>query len=158
MKKVRPPSSCYTKATALVAAGLLAGCGGPGNEGGVTEWFSAELRGLEQEEGLLKQELAGLPALFPDQQTDRIGYSSKPAPVRRNARPQAGGGDRLPPNRVIRLDLGSRQRIDRVVLIPADFAVDAAPGAGYGFPVRWRVEVADEPSFEDAVLAMAGLD
>ena len=149
VRLIRPPC---TRAAALLAAALLAGCGGPGHEGGVTEWFSAELRGLEQEEGRLKQEMAGLPALFPDQQTERIGYSSKPAPVRRNLRPQAGGGDRLPPTRVIRLDLGSQQRIDRVVLIPADFAVDAAPGAGYGFPVRWRVEVADEPSFEEAVL------
>ncbi len=153
MNPVRLIRSRWIRAMALLAAAVLAGCGGPGQEGGgVTEWFSAELRGLEQEEGRLKQEMAGLPALFPDQQTERIGYSSKPAPVRRNPRPQAGGGNRLPPTRVIRLDLGERQRIDRVVLVPADFAVDAAPGAGYGFPVRWRVEVADEPSFEEAVL------
>ena len=151
MIQVRRPTSSHAAAL-LLAAAVLAGCGGTDQEGGVTEWFSAELRGLEQEEGRLKQEMAGLPAMFPDQQSERIGYSSKPAPVRRNPRPQAGGGDRLPPTRLIRLDLGSKQQIDRVVLIPADFAVDAAPGAGYGFPVRWRVEVADEPSFEDAVL------
>ena len=66
VRLIRPPC---TRAAALLAAALLAGCGGPGHEGGVTEWFSAELRGLEQEEGRLKQEMAGLPALFPDQQT-----------------------------------------------------------------------------------------
>lgn len=129
---------------------LLSGCGGQGG-GGLTEWFSAELRGLEAEEARLKQEVAGLPALFPDQQTERIGYSSKPASVRRGLRLPPG----VPPppeTRSIRLDLGSKQRIDQVVLVPADFAVDANPGAGYGFPVRWRVEVADEPSFEEAVL------
>ena len=133
-----------------LGAALLAGCGGGGG-GGLTDWFSAELRGLEQEQHQLKQELAGLPALFPDQQTGRIGYSSKPVSLRR-------GGNRPPlrprqlETRVIRLDLGARERIDRVVLVPVDFAVDADPGAGYGFPVRWRVEVSEEPSFEEAVL------
>lgn len=140
----------------LGVAGLLlglSGCGENSGQGGLTEWFSAELRALEQEEGQLKAELAELPALFPDQQTDRIGYSSKPAPVRRAPRRQLQSGIMRPQNtRVVRLDLGSRQRIDQVVLVPADFAVDEAPGAGYGFPVRWRVEVAEEASFEDAVL------
>lgn len=144
-------------AVGLLACGLstvgLSGCGGQGREGGLTEWFSPELRALDLEENRLKEELAGLPSLFPDQQTERIGYSSKPAPVRRPAARQGPpGGTRLPETRMIRLDLGSQQRIDQVVLVPADFAVDADPGAGYGFPVRWRVEVADDASFEDAVL------
>ena len=130
---------------------LLPGCSGQGGGGGLTEWFSAELRGLEAEETRLKQELAGLPALFPDQQTVRIGYSTKPSSVRRGARVPPGV-PRRPGTRVIRVDLGSKQQIDRVVLVPADFAVDADPGAGYGFPIRWRVEVADEPSFEEAVV------
>jgi signal transduction histidine kinase len=121
------------------------------------EWFSAGPRGLEAEERRLREELAALPALFPDQQTDRIGYSSKPANVRRGGpgarQGQPAAGPRRPETGVIRFDLGSKQKIDGIVLVPADFAVDADPGAGYGFPVRWRVELADEPSFEDAVLA-----
>lgn len=135
------------------APGWLSGCGDRSGEGVLTEWFSAELRGLEKEEGRLRAELGGLPAFFPDQQTERIGYSSRPSSVRRNGgRRQQQAGPPRPVTRVIRLDLGSKQPIDRVVLVPADFAVDAAPGAGYGFPVRWRVEIADEASFEDAVL------
>ncbi len=146
-------AATFLRALALAVTAVLTACGGSGSEGGLTEWFSPELRALEEEESRLKEELAGLPALFPDQQTERIGYSSKPAPVRRpSARPLPAGGMRLPETRVIRLDLGSKQRIDQVVLVPADFAVDADPGAGYGFPVRWRVEVAEEASFEDAVL------
>ena len=148
-----PSTSTWWKWGRPAAVGLLglllSGCGGQG--GGLTEWFSAELRGVEAEEARLKQELAGLPAWFPDQQTERIGYSSKPAPVRRGQR-LPPGVPRRPETRVIRLDLGSKQQIDRIVLVPADFAVDADPGAGYGFPVRWRIEVSDEPSFEEAVL------
>ena len=142
----------WRKRAAVAMLGvLLPGCGGQSGGGGLTEWFSAELRGLEAEEARLKQEVAGLPALFPDQQTERIGYSTKPSSVRRGARVPPGV-PRRPETRVIRLDLGTKQQIDRVVLVPADFAVDADPGAGYGFPIRWRVEVADDPSFEDAVL------
>ncbi len=138
------------RAAAVSLLGAVgSGCGGSGS--GPAEWFSPELGRLEAEEVRLREELAGLPILFPDQQTERIGYSSKPAPTRRGPR-GAPEGLRPPARRVIRLDLGSKQRIDRVVLVPADFAVDANPGAGYGFPVRWRVEVADDPSFEDAVL------
>lgn len=157
--KTRPasfPALLKRVAVVLVAALSVAGCGrgGATRGGGLTEWFSADLRALEAEEAQLKEELAGLPSSFPDQQTERIGYSSKPGPARRGAGRPSGPGapPRRPETRAIRLDLGSRQRIDRVVLVPADFAVDEAPGAGYGFPVRWRVEVSDDPSFEDAVL------
>ncbi len=140
---------------------LLCGCSGPMGEGGMAEFFSRELRELEAEEAQLKQALINLPAFFPDQQTERIGYSSKPyssinqAPKRREkgllkATPR--GALRPPDTRTIRLDLGSKQRIDQVVLVPADFAVDEDPGAGYGFPVRWRVEVSDETSFDEAVV------
>lgn len=131
----------------------LTGCGDRTGGGSMADLLSAELRGMEVEQARLKKELADLPALFPDQQTERIGYSSKPANVLRRNGPRAQPGNRRQPEtRIIRLDLGSKQQIDRIVLVPADFAVDADPGAGYGFPVRWRVEVADEPSFEDAVL------
>mgnify|MGYP002133801932 CR=1 FL=1 len=58
----------------------------PNNPTGAV-YSRAELRGLEAEEARLKQEVAGLPALFPDQQTERIGYSSKPAPARRGLLP-----------------------------------------------------------------------
>ncbi len=147
------------RAAGLLGLALLGGCRGQVGEGGLSErfsgwfsgWFSAEWRALEAEQVRMKQELAGLPSLFPDQQTERIGYSSKPSSVRRGARLAAERGG-VPETRMIRLDLGSKQRIDRVVLVPADFAVDADPGAGYGFPVRWRVEVADDPSFEEAEL------
>ena len=128
---------------------LLGSCGGKAGEGGVGEWFGGEGRALEAEQARIQEALAGLPTVFPDQQTERIGYSSKPSSARRGAR-QAAEGGRAPETRVIRLDLGSKQQIDRVVLVPTEFAVDADPGAGYGFPLRWRVEVADDPSFEEA--------
>ncbi|MES2709148.1 MAG: discoidin domain-containing protein [Verrucomicrobiota bacterium] len=129
----------------LAPAGAHAAKGsGAGGEkhGGLTELLSPELRLLDAEEQALQEEHAGLPAIFPEQQTERIGYSGTPISRRR----QRQG------SQFIRFDLGAKQNIDRVVLVPADFAVDQEPGAGYGFPVRWRVEVADEASFEDAVV------
>jgi len=150
MFRCRFPAYLSKPGAACLLAGLLAGCGSRSGAG-LTDWFSDELRSIEAGQARLKQDLAGLPAAFPDQQTERIGYSSKPANLRRNG-PRAQALGRPPETRVIRLDLGSRQLIDQIVLVPVDFAVDAAPGAGYGFPVRWRVEVSDEPTFEEPVL------
>ena len=83
-------------------------------EGGLAEFFSKELRELEAEQAQLKRALINLPAFFPDQQTERIGYSSKPyssinqTPKRREkgllkATPR--GVPRPPDTRTIRLDL-----------------------------------------------------
>jgi len=49
----------------------------------------------------------------------------------------------------VQVDLGSRQPIDRIVLRPChdDFA---GIGAGFGFPVRYRIEVSDAPDFPPA--------
>jgi alpha-L-rhamnosidase len=73
----------------------------------------------------------------------------------------------------VQVDLGERRRVERVDLTPADpFDGPATPdgfevtplnshehfpeppiradgAAGFGFPVRYRVELADDPSFED---------
>lgn len=148
----RPRPACWLLSLVLLLQ--PAGCApraAPGEEereesdphtGGLTEILSPELRQLDAEERNLRQELPTLPTIFPEQQTERIGYSGKPLSQRRM--PQD--------SRFIRFDLGSKQTIDRVVLVPADFAIDQDAGAGYGFPVRWRVEVADEASFEDAVV------
>lgn len=114
---------------------------------GLTEFFSQELRQLDAMEAALLRERGTLPAIFPEQQSERIGYSGKPT-WRGRRRPENQRTD----SRFIRIDLGSKQNIDRVVLVPADFAVDQETGGGYGFPVRWRLEVADEASFEDAVV------
>ncbi|MEQ1905068.1 MAG: DUF1553 domain-containing protein [Pirellulaceae bacterium] len=50
----------------------------------------------------------------------------------------------------VQVDLGSPQEIGQVVLHPCydDFN---GIGAGFGFPVRYRIEVADDPEFQNGV-------
>jgi signal transduction histidine kinase len=92
----------------------------------------------------LRAQTAGLPELFPNQQTVHLGYHGKPFT------PVVVKAPAKPDSRFVRLDLGKKQRIDAVVLVPVDYAAGQGSGAGYGFPVRFRVEVSDEPGFEDA--------
>jgi hypothetical protein len=47
----------------------------------------------------------------------------------------------------VEVDLGAAVPIERVVLVPAR-PVDFPDTPGFGFPVRYRVEAADEPRFE----------
>lgn len=123
----------------------VAGCGDRGKEEMHKLWsklFQADLRPLDEEAVALRRELRGLPMIFPSQQSSRIGYHSQLTITRRE-------GVLRRDARYIVLDLGKRQRIDSIVLVPADFAIDRNPGPGYGFPVRWRVEAADEPGFSE---------
>jgi signal transduction histidine kinase len=133
---------------------LAAGCSPQNGDGGglrlVTDYFSSEVRELEEEINAKRRELTALPDSFPNQQTDRIGYHSRPTDANAPRNPA------VPDTRSIRLDLGSRQRIDSVVLVPADYAfAPGVAGAGYGFPVRWRLEVSDDPGFEEELRVLA---
>lgn len=126
---------------------LAPGCSLQSGEGGgfrmVTDYFSSEVHELDQSIAELRRELMPLPDLFPNQQTNRIGYHSRPTDANAPRNPDK------PDTRSIRIDLGSRQPIDYVVLVPADFSTGPESGAGYGFPVRWRVEVSDDGGFEE---------
>lgn len=115
----------------------------------VTDYFSSEVAALEGRIAELRRKQADLPDIFPNQQTSRIGYHSRPADSVSRRHPA------VPLTRSIRLDLGSIQPVDSVVLVPADYAFSPdTPGAGYGFPVRWRVEVSDD-GFEDQLRVLA---
>ncbi len=52
----------------------------------------------------------------------------------------------------VQVDLGQSQPIDEVVLVPAHVAYGTHPGPGFGFPTRFKVEVADSPDFADGIL------
>lgn len=127
---------------------LLAGACSPQSGGGgrlsrLSDYFSSEVRELDALIAAKRRELSTLPDLFSNQQTDRIGYHSKPTNANAPSNPAH------PDTRSIRVDLGSKQHIDSVVLVPADYAFGPDSGAGYGFPVRFRVEVSDDPGFEE---------
>ncbi len=49
--------------------------------------------------------------------------------------------------REVTIDLGESVRIDRIVLVPAHEVYGGWPGPGFGFPVRFDVAIADDPSF-----------
>jgi len=53
----------------------------------------------------------------------------------------------------VQVDLGASMEIDKVVLMPCydDFN---KLGAGFGFPVRFKIEVSDDPSFQKGVALM----
>ena len=55
----------------------------------------------------------------------------------------------------VQVDLGDRQEIRRIVIRPCydDFN---SIGAGFGFPVRFRVELCDDPAFKQGVQLLTG--
>jgi cytochrome c553 len=54
----------------------------------------------------------------------------------------------------VQVDLGRAAALDRVLLVPAHESYGGWPGPGFGFPVRFRVEVANEPSFAEPRLLL----
>jgi hypothetical protein len=92
---------------------------------------------LTQVESLLKQKQQQLNALEPKGETSPSnGYHSEIASM---------------PDVVkwVQVDLGESHRLDRIRIIPAR-PVDFPDTPGFGFPKRWRLEVSDEPTFENA--------
>ncbi|QTN32340.1 hypothetical protein HZ994_08360 [Akkermansiaceae bacterium] len=49
------------------------------------------------------------------------------------------------------IDLGKSMEISRIVAVPVNVALIGERGAGYGFPRRFRIEVADNPEMGGAV-------
>jgi cytochrome c553 len=50
----------------------------------------------------------------------------------------------------VQVDLGRRRSIDRVVLLPC-FDDFNSIGSGFGFPIRFKVEASDDPTFKSGV-------
>jgi len=72
--------------------------------------------------------------------------------------PEFGYHSRLSPTqdavKWVQLDLGASAKLDKIVLRPChdDFA---DIGAGFGFPVRFKVELSDDATFKNGVAALA---
>jgi signal transduction histidine kinase len=97
--------------------------------GEVTGWIP-EMRMMETEREALQQKLVELPAAPPVQLTQRLGWHSEYGTSEAKAE-------------WVELNLGQAQKIDAVVLI-APPPNGGAVGAGYGFPVRFYVELLGE--------------
>lgn len=106
---------------------LLVGSGTAFGE--VMNWIP-EVQGMESERARLEEKRATLPATPPVQLTQRLGWHSE----------YSSSADKP---EWVELNLGQAQRIDSVVLI-APPPNGGAVGAGYGFPIRFYVELLGE--------------
>lgn len=108
---------------------------------------AAEAALVAVEEPLKK--LAG--AAYTDLSKKIEGASAKAAQKQPNTHPDYGYHSAIAPNqdavKWVQVDLGERTEIERVVLRPCydDFN---GIGAGFGFPVRFKIEVCDDPDFK----------
>jgi signal transduction histidine kinase len=120
----RTPTSC---ACLALFAWL---CGLAGAQGEVLSWLSPELRRLESERRALAGEIAPLPPAPAPVLTERLGYHS-------------GYSTSAEMVEWVEIDLGLEETLDAIVLVPAASDGSGSVVPGYGFPRRWRVDVAD---------------
>lgn len=135
------------KLSQLICAGLLVSGaaelrgGEPTDKAGVVERvarvFSGELRRAEARLDDVAGELASLPRLRATPLAERYGFRSDTLP------------DANQPHWV-QIDLGRLRAIDRIVVVPAHLPDLGAQGEGYGFPLRFKIEVADNAEMRRA--------
>ncbi len=112
-------------------------------------WFAPAARALSRSYAqlaeraqTLRAELSTLPLPPVSQQSERIGWHSQFSTT-------------ASATKWLQIDLGRPQAFDAVVLVPVDVAYGAHPGPGFGFPVRFRVEVSDDAAFVEPRLLAA---
>lgn len=127
---------------ALLFAGVARGSDEPLSRSLVARWLSPRLRQAEDRQHALQAELDRLPVLPVSQQSERIGWHSTFA-LNASA------------TKWLQVDLGRIQSFDSVTLVPVDVAYGTHPGPGFGFPVRFRVEVSDAAAFSEPRLLAA---
>jgi signal transduction histidine kinase len=124
--------------TILAMAALL--CAGVQEAKAGLEWFSPEIRRLGEERETLQQRLTTLPPAPEPQITQRLGWHSD----------YSASQDTV---EWVELNLGHAEPLDAIVLIaPPPNGGGIEPG--YGFPLRFRVELlGDDEKTERSILA-----
>ena len=140
----------YCACGALVLTSLQAGLGVDAAETSrswIAELVSWDLRALNARHEQLTAELASLPESAGVNTGPRLGWHSKALPV-----PDA--------ETWVQVDLGGVWALDAVALVAASGEAQGQQrGPGYGFPLRFRVEVAeDEKLTKPVVLHEAGVE
>ena len=120
-------------ASAAAQPGLVAA-----NEFSIPWLMSEDVRVLEEEIDFLQLRLNSL-APYSSQAIEQAGYHSRPS----------GVDDDIP---WVQVDLGRDYPLDSIALIPATVLLENTPVEGYGFPVRFRVQIARTPNFNDGSL------
>jgi signal transduction histidine kinase len=100
--------------------------------------MSEDVRILEEEIDFLQLRLNSL-APYSTQAVEQAGYHSRPT----------GVDDEI---QWVQVDLGRDYQLDSIALVPATVLLENTPVEGYGFPLRFRVQVARTPDFRDGSL------
>jgi signal transduction histidine kinase len=124
---------------ALLPCPCLAADGGESLGGKIARFLSPEMRGLENETQALRDNLQTLPPAPERETTARLGYHSG----------YRGMQDTV---EWVEMDLGQNHEINAIVLIATPTDSGGAADAGYGFPLRFRVEISGDGSDADRVV------
>lgn len=141
-----------SKITLMPSAGVVAGLllafgagdlrademGGGGIAAQVARVASPEMRKIETRLVELAAELAELPQLQEAPLASRYGFRSNTL-LEQDA------------PHWVQIDLGRSWLIDRIAAVPAHIPSLGNRGDGYGFPLRFKIEVANDPNMEEAV-------
>jgi signal transduction histidine kinase len=123
-----------------VCLALLAAAGGiPHADAASFSWLSPGLRDIRAERETLLRTLAALPPEPSPQLTDRLGYHS-------------GYSSSAETVEWVEMYLQREETLDAVVLIPAASGGGGAMSPGYGFPVRFRVEISESADHSERVV------
>jgi signal transduction histidine kinase len=101
--------------------------------------LSPKVRELEARQRLLTQQMADLPKTIGGTKGGSLGFHS-----RLGANPYVV--------KWVQVDLGAVQPLDGIALVPSHAAFGSQPGPGYGFPLRFRVEISDDVDFTNSEL------
>lgn len=138
------PVQWITLALPLAAVGGLHGQD-DGEAQRIDAWlaraFSGEMRRAEMRLEGIEAELKGLPDLLSTPFGSRYGFRSEKLESRDE--PQW-----------VQIDLGRSRIIDRIAAVPAHIPALGKSGEGFGFPLRFRIEVAENPEMEGAVTVL----
>ena len=106
----------------------------PAFTGWLARVFSGNVRELDARHAKLGRELVALPAPVGHNTTPRLGWHSRRL---------------LSPSSTVwaQIDLGGPRPIDTIALVPTSGEANGRSGAGYGFPLRFRVETSDDADF-----------
>jgi len=138
MAMLRWLSVVFTTGVVLLRP-CLAANPGEGIGPGVVRFFSPEMRRLNDRERVLRAGLQILPPAPERETTARLGYHSGYAKTQDTVE-------------WVDIDLKQTYALDAIVLIATPSDSGGSAEAGYGFPLRFRVEIAEEGSEAERVI------
>ena len=99
----------------------------------ITRLIKPSIQKTSKRLGQIDQELLSLPELYTGPRGSRFGFHTET--ISNQTEPH-----------FVQIDLGKVQSVDSVVLLPVHLPTLGAEGEGYGFPIRFKIEVSEKPS------------